>query len=783
MGMPLRVLIIEYSEDDAALLLKEIGQGAYEVESERVETRLTLEAALARGTWDIILCAYSLPQFSAGEAIALLKERELDIPLIVLSETIDEEAAITLLRAGAQDFLVKGKLARLIPVIERELRDAEARHARIRAEEKLQQMQDRFKALTENAPDGIALLDRAGHLKFVSPSARRIFGYGQDQDPDINPTEHTHPDDLPMVLSALADLIQNPLQNPTLQYRFRHKNGSWRWVESTFTNLLSVKSVEAIVINFRDISKRKGRELELEAVAAASTALRTAKSLEEMLPRMLDQALSLIQAEEGSLWLYDVSNGTVHLVFQRGWSDALGDPSVRLGEGIVGMAIETGEAIISPEFRTDPRVVPENREYIPEGVGGICLPLYTQDGTVGAMFVNVHLPREINSDEVRVLKALAEINGSAIHRMDLYEQTVRQLERLSALRIIDMTISNTMDLRVSLSIVLEQVASQLGVDATAVLLVKSAPQRLEFAIGRGFRTSKIESTSLGLGEDYPGQAALDKKIIHIQDLSKEHDLLTRQELLTHESFISYFAIPLIAKGEVKGIMELFHRSHLRVDTEWLNFLDSLSWQAALAVDNALLFEDLKRSNLEMAVAYEATLEGWSRALDLRNNEREGHTQRVADMTIDLARRFGVPDDELINIRRGALLHDIGKMGVPDHILLKPGPLTEDEWIMIRKHPQYAYDLLKPVAFLASAMDIPYCHHEKWDGTGYPGRLRGREIPQAARLFTIVDVWDALTSDRPYRPAWSREEALRYIRHQSGKQFDPKVVEVFLESIR
>ena len=149
------------------------------------------------------------------------------------------------------------------------------------------------------------------------------------------------------------------------------------------------------------------------------------------------------------------------------------------------------------------------------------------------------------------------------------------------------------------------------------------------------------------------------------------------------------------------------------------------------------------------------------------------------MTLTLARRFGFNEEDLLHLRWGTLLHDIGKMGVPDNILLKPEPLTEDEWLIMRKHPQYAYDLLKPIAFLGSALDIPYSHHEKWDGTGYPRGLKAYEIPFAARLFAVVDVWDALTSDRPYRPAWSKEEALAFIREQSGKHFDPQVVDVFI----
>jgi putative two-component system response regulator len=195
----------------------------------------------------------------------------------------------------------------------------------------------------------------------------------------------------------------------------------------------------------------------------------------------------------------------------------------------------------------------------------------------------------------------------------------------------------------------------------------------------------------------------------------------------------------------------------------------------------------ERTNLELAheqllASYDDTIEGWSRAMDLRDKETEGHTQRVTKMTITLARAMGFTDDEIVHVRRGALLHDMGKLGIPDEILLKPGKLTDEEWVIMRQHPKYARELLDQIQYLQPALDIPYCHHEKWDGSGYPNGLKGEEIPLAARLFSVVDVWDALTSDRPYRPAWSSEKALAYLREQSGQHFDPRVVDMFFKII-
>ncbi len=192
------------------------------------------------------------------------------------------------------------------------------------------------------------------------------------------------------------------------------------------------------------------------------------------------------------------------------------------------------------------------------------------------------------------------------------------------------------------------------------------------------------------------------------------------------------------------------------------------------------FDHLQRAHMELALAYDATIEGWSRALELRDHETEGHTRRVVDMTLRLATAMGVKDSELVHIRRGALLHDIGKMGISDTILLKPDRLNTLEWEVIRKHPIYAYDLLSPIHYLAPALDIPYCHHERWDGMGYPRGLKGEQIPLAARIFAVADVWDAITSDRYYRKAWPKEKARQYILEQSGKHFDPRVVKVFMQ---
>jgi len=190
-------------------------------------------------------------------------------------------------------------------------------------------------------------------------------------------------------------------------------------------------------------------------------------------------------------------------------------------------------------------------------------------------------------------------------------------------------------------------------------------------------------------------------------------------------------------------------------------------------------EALQIAHADLQEAYDRTIEGWVKALDLRDRETEGHTQRVTEITVKLARKLNCTEDELVHIRRGALLHDMGKMGIPDEILQKPGPLTDDEWVVMRRHPQYAYQMLSPIKYLSQALIIPYYHHERWDGSGYPHKLKGTDIPLHARFFAVVDVWDALQRDRPYRKGLPSKEIVEYLQKEAGRLFDPEIVEIFI----
>jgi putative nucleotidyltransferase with HDIG domain len=398
------------------------------------------------------------------------------------------------------------------------------------------------------------------------------------------------------------------------------------------------------------------------------------------------------------------------------------------------------------------------------------------EGTVTAVFMLINVYAGIVFERLRHeredRRALLEEQKRSRERIE------RQLHRLGSLRMIDIAITSSPELHHTLDIILSQMRSQLHVDAAAVLTLDEQRRHLVFAAGQGFRTPLIRRTHLMLGEGLAGRAAAEGRLVSaagIPALAGD----ARPDLMAEETFASYVALPLIAKGSLHGVLEVFHCAGMDPDTDWVDFFHTIAGQTAIAIDSARLFRDLQRSNEELRLAYDATIEGWSRAMELRDRETQGHTIRVAELTLTLARALGVADEDLVHIRRGALLHDIGKMAIPDNILLKSSTLDPAEWDIMRLHPTYAYDLLQPVAFLRPALDIPHSHHERWDGGGYPRRLRGHEIPLPARIFAAVDVWDALRSVRPYRAPWTAERARDHIRGEAGRQFDPHIVQAFL----
>ena len=521
------------------------------------------------------------------------------------------------------------------------------------------------------------------------------------------------------------------------------------------------------------------RAREFVSLYETSKILSAETDLNTLVQNIVDHARKMLSSNSSGIYLYHADQDELELMVI---TESSISPGVRLrvGEGVAGLVAKTLKPIRIDDYSTWGGRS-SKYENLPEPIHAVLeVPMLYGGELVGVLTADEvgESERKFTDADERLLTLFASQAAGAIHSARLREQTERRIEQLQALHTIDRAISSSFDLHLILNTVISQTISQLGVDAVNILLFNPYLQTLEYVAGQGFRTRNIEQSKLRFGEGLAGRVALTRTTIHVPDLQQSD--FTRTALLAGEGFVEYYGAPLIAKGEIKGVLEVYNRSPLYINSEWRGFLETLAGQAAITIDQTQLFDDLQRVNLELIIAYDTTIEGWSHAMDLRDEETEGHTRRVTEMTLELASAMGVSDDQMLHIKRGALLHDIGKMGIPDRILLKEEKLTNEEWVIMRQHPNYAHDMLQPIKYLQKALDIPYCHHEKWDGSGYPRGLKGEQIPFAARIFAIIDVWDAVTIDRPYRKAWTKRKALQYIRSQSGKHFDPNVVKAFLE---
>jgi PAS domain S-box-containing protein len=618
---PLRVLIVEDLEDDALLMARELERDGYSVQYLRVDTPEAMSRALETQSWDVVLSDHSMPKFSAPSALGEIKRHGLDLPFILVSGSIGEDQAVSIMKAGASDYLRKDQLGRLLPVVEREIREAAIRRARSAAEEALRKSETLYRTLIDTSPDAVLVTDLDTRIRVANPRALKLLG-----------------------AESAEELIGK------------------RWLDSI--------------------------------------APLPARSLNQILEKVL--GAGRVEAAEVDLARSDGSDITAEL-----------SASLLSGSG----------------------------------------------GPSGAILFILRDVTEHKKDERRIRQ---------------------QLEKLAALRTIDAAITASLDLRVTLMVILDELTSQLHVDAADIFLLNPVSQTLRFSAGRGFRSVRQKDTYLPLNRGNAGRAALERRVLFLPRWSPQQDDPSRGESLRAEGFVTYLAAPLVAKGQAKGVLEVFHRAPLEPDPEWISYLETVAEQAAIAIDNAKLFEDLQRTNTELTLAYDATIEGWSRALDLRDRETEGHTQRVTENTLRLARSMGMPESELVHARRGCLLHDIGKMAIPDKILLKPGPLLPEELDVMRQHPTFAFEWLSSITFLRPTLDIPYCHHERWDGNGYPRRLKGEQIPLAARIFAVVDIWDALRSNRPYREAWPDARIKDYLKSLEGEYFDPRVLHSFMD---
>lgn len=455
--------------------------------------------------------------------------------------------------------------------------------------------------------------------------------------------------------------------------------------------------------------------------------------------------------------------------------------------GVCCQAVKKGEPIIhnTLDHFTCPHpcnaVIRENNI---KSIGAF--PLISRGKTFGMMMLGSYVGSFFTEDRIAFFSSFVNNSAAALENARLFDETGKSLMKISTLMEIDKAIAGSLDIGLTLNVALDNAIEKLGADAACILTFNQQSLDLEYGSSRGFHWDGMKNLRVPAAKCLAGKSALEKKMIMIPDLGSIPDDIPKpvlkhiESMTRREGFSAYFAIPSVAKGKVMGVMELFFRQPFYPALWWQDFFRSMADHIAIAIENHSLFSDINRANFELRAAYDSSIEGWSRALDFRDKETEGHSVRVTEMTVELARMMGMSEEKIAQARRGALLHDMGKLGIPDAVLLKPGALNDEEWVIMKKHPFYALEMLAPIEFLGPALDIPYGHHEKWDGSGYPRGLKGEQIPISARIFAVADVWDALRSDRPYRKAWSVEKTHEYIVGLSGTHFDPKAVEAYVQ---
>lgn len=618
---------------------------------------------------------------------------------------------------------------------------------------------------------------------------RRLAGQDKSIEGTMYVTGFTHPatlspdkQDAPSAM-GIALAVKVPLQTiggkmVGVLALFSDAPRIWTSEETALLETMGAQLAMAIEMSLLDINARH-RLLELETINTVSAALRTAATKEEMLPLLLDKTLEAMETDSGHIWLYDRETDSLRTAVASGWFKGFEDISLELPDqrspDLISVMKETH---VTDDISTDPILPAEFRKLVPSGWSCATVPILSESDAWGGMSVSLPHSRQFMPLDVKLLTSLADMAGTALHRMSLFDETARRLGSLQSLRAIDQAIISSVDIKLTLDFILEQITSQLCVDAAGIRLIDKQLLSMRSAACRGFLGDAFRKIHVLRGDGSgAGRIFKDGEFMCVDDPGKLSEAVD-PELVSEEQLVAYAVAPLVSKGEFLGTLEAFFRKRPTFDKEWMFMFETMAGQAAIAIDNSLMFSDLKRSNRELALSYDATIEGWAYALDLRDRETEYHTRRVTEIALRLAKEVGLSPEHLPHFRRGALLHDMGKMGVPDSILLKPGPLTAEEWAIMKQHPRIAMEMLARIEYLRPALDIPYCHHEKWDGSGYPRELKHEEIPLAARIFAVADVYDALNSDRPYRKAWPKGKAADYIKEQAGKHFDPRIVEIF-----
>lgn len=789
--------------------------------------------------FDLVLSEYHLGNGTAFDQIDHLE----DPPLIILAAGKKEKNAVRAFKAGAADYVFKdgqGEYLKLLPsAIEKAVQEREGENdfkkyhkqleeivagrahvliqsnqrltdealQRAQAVEELRESKEIYRRFFQTSRDAVFITSEDGSWIDMNQSAVELFGYQKKEQ---------------LLSVSIFDLYHEPKEREvytcvikeqgfTKDYpcKLRKKDGS------VFDALISstLYEVDNKIVGYQGIIRDITQDLQIEeerqqllnqqvVIDELSVDVGSILELETLYERIISHIVKLFDVNTFIISRYDQENDRIEAKFA--WEDGKCVISEKLnilslnkfGHGNQSSVIRSKKTAYIPDLGKhllENNGIDLKDKYIDEifsleedeesvNYSTLLAPLVVENHVIGVLQILNKQLDAYNKSEFALITKIANVVAIGLQKAYLFEESEKLVEKLTTINRIEQTILENLSLPTTLDILVDQLVGELDVDAADILYFHPTLKTLKLIAQTGFRQNILQRTDLEIGEGYAGEAAQSRSTVHIPDLTQEETEFTQSLAFAAEQFVSYFGLPLLAKGKLVGVMEIFHRSPLDPDRQKLELFEMVAGLAAIAIDHQNLQKDLERSRTEIIKGFDAIIEGWAQALELRGIESAGHARRAVDLTLRLAEELGLNGDTLVELRRGTLLHDIGKMGIPDQVLKKGKELTKEERKMIGRHPTDAFDLLGQIDALQSALDIPLYHHERWDGEGYPHGLKGKKIPFQARIFAIVDVWDALLTDRPYRDAWPRGKAVDHIKEQSGKHFDPRVVDAFLKII-
>ncbi len=648
-----------------------------------------------------------------------------------------------------------------------------------------------YRTVVENATELIWTRDSEGRVTFANRYAEQVTGYKLADWQGKDLASGVAPEDLSQARHVFLETLKGKAQSyPVRLYR---ADDSWLYLSVNTAPLYRDGEIVGTISFGRDVTEeeRLRRETEqrlseLSALFAVSAALREAKTLGEMLPIILRSTVQVMQCDQGLLALVDRERGEVQVRATTPDQASLLGLRTRIGEGIAGRVVQTGRPMLpadlagldGPEFLR--RLVHEPRAVI-------CYPLKTAAEVVGTISLSAPLPREFSEGELKLLTAIADMAASAIHRAGLFEDLERRVHELATLFDVGKMVTATLRIEDVQEFIVRAAAQAVHADGSYLFLWTESEQRLVMQAAHGLAPDLVGQVKYRLGEGLAGWVFLEGKPANVPDVAADPRWKPEPDQeRTHAAgrVISALVVPLRVGEKMLGVLGVVNKIGAPAPSAVLqagfsasdeSLLTTLAGQVAIAIENARLYEDVRGLST-------ATIRSLATAIDARDPYTRGHSEEVTRLAVQAARELGWSGADLEMLEFAALLHDVGKIAVPDAILHKAGPLTPDEWDIIRLHPYHSAQIIKPVEALRRIVAWVYHHQEKWDGTGYPDGLKGEAIPVGARIIAVVDAFNAMTTNRPYRRAMTRAQALEELRQCAGKQFDPQIVQVFVRLV-